>query len=468
MRSNYKLIGTLLENSKEYKLYRDLRNNKVYKIYENELELVNGRDLEAALISEQVVDKITKKRKCKKSVENIKLLFYLSLFGLCTVNIYQTFNEEIKFIYEEDSFQNNLNYLKASLNKNIIIDDVNKNIMKEYINIIGKYDINEFRMIAIGQKLNSYDFKDKDLSSEDMIGVLNDILNLKDNGFVAKELYAYVNNKDVDEVTLLLANIFILERDIDFDLLNGESLENMIKNRFNVTMDINNLSAEDVEILRKINEELREVFVGELFTDSYQFNNNIFSDYITFRYDNRFDIYGTIEGSSFVECSDKVYLQKLIELLYNEGKELDYNNPDDRLLVYLYANSCLNFINSDDIASFLYEGTKYSELFPCISQENLFEYLTKGTMNYKYVVFLRELVFFEEDSLPLLQEVNLCLKKEVECGNLTQDVYDYFINGICDYLEAYNPDVYEKFIDAALKDKSIDGFKLNLLYYDNL
>ena len=91
---------------------------------------------------------------------------------------------------------------------------------------------------------------------------------------------------------------------------------------------------------------------------------------------------------------------------------------------------------------------------------DLFGHLSNYDFNYHKLVSLSRLSEYEI-ALPLLQEVNMCLKEEVKLGNLTETEYQLFIDDVLDGLMQHGNDDYLRFIEADRKNESIDDFKLH-------
>ena len=118
-----------------------------------------------------------------------------------------------------------------------------------------------------------------------------------------------------------------------------------------------------------------------------------------------------------------------------------------------------------DITNFLFNGACNSiDSVSAITKNDLFMYLDNpDNFMYEYLMVLSDLIFKGEEILPLLQEVNLCLRKEVEVGNLDSFYYETFLDLVIYELSFFDEDVYNEFMNAIIYNKSIDGLKLQLI-----
>ena len=151
-----------------------------------------------------------------------------------------------------------------------------------------------------------------------------------------------------------------------------------------------------------------------------------------------------------------------VETVYSLCKEIKEKFPTKD--IWLYTG-----YQFEDITSYLINGTDvYSSLgINIVEKSELYTYLSNPEKyDRTYLALFSELAFFGEKSLPLLQEINLCLKEEVREGYLTQDMYEYFINSALEIYLDESQELYDKFLDAIINNKSVDGFKLSLSRYD--
>ena len=168
--------------------------------------------------------------------------------------------------------------------------------------------------------------------------------------------------------------------------------------------------------------------------------------------------------------TQSVYMKKLTDLVYGNARFIDYQNQDDRFIVYLYANSLLfgEFFNMDiEIPALLYSGVianKDNVGYQVISQEELYSYLEDPALyTYDNIHLLCQLAYYGEYGIYILQEANLCLLEDLKVGNITQAQYDMFIDAVLTIYSENYPELVDVFRDAALKNKSIDGFQIQLI-----
>ena len=99
-----------------------------------------------------------------------------------------------------------------------------------------------------------------------------------------------------------------------------------------------------------------------------------------------------------------------------------------------------------------------------ITQEELYSYLESPSIyRYQNVHYLSQLAYLGEMGIYILQEVNLCLVEDLKVGNINQAQYDAFIDSIINIYTKMYPELLDIFKDAALKNKSIDGFSIQLI-----
>ena len=82
---------------------------------------------------------------------------------------------------------------------------------------------------------------------------------------------------------------------------------------------------------------------------------------------------------------------------------------------------------------------------------------------YDNVTKLSQLAYLGETGIYILQEVNLCFREELKVGNITQEQYDKFMDEIFTILKSDYPELVDFFFDHVIKNKSIDGFQIQLV-----
>ena len=143
-----------------------------------------------------------------------------------------------------------------------------------------------------------------------------------------------------------------------------------------------------------------------------------------------------------------------------KSEKLDYKNESDRKLVYFYATANLNeLFLSDPVDEILYGAFLSSYDGNYLNGPDLYSYLSNYEFDYRKLLSLSDLAYYSK-ALPLLQEVNFCLK--VNAGNLSEIEYLEFIKKVTSYLQEMNYDDFKIFWNANRENKSINGYKLDL------
>ena len=141
---------------------------------------------------------------------------------------------------------------------------------------------------------------------------------------------------------------------------------------------------------------------------------------------------------------------------------LDYSNVRDRELLYFYANALndSNNFGTDDIVDFIINGTN-SQL-ATYDMFDLMKYMSGNSIDHSKAVYLYGLISYGEDAIPLLQEINMCLKKDVEDGLITEITYKSFLEQLSIGISIYVPSMEDEFNRANSENRSMDGYELKL------
>lgn len=459
-----KYVTLLREGDVDYDIYYDKKSDKYYKVNGEEKIELDGETLLSAQVANDCLRKIVRARRVKKAKRVGRLLTLLLMSGLAVGAVVKSNEAEINYVMEEQSPVQDYVFLLTFAKQNASISESTLNELMPYLDCLGELGIDELEIVAIAHRLEHRDF-----NGVDALNVIHQAMNLDDNGFLAKEMYYYIHEKDHDYVHGLIANLFLSDHDMVVKLFEGKSLEDVVKDKFGIKFDFANLTDNDIDVLEAINEKIASVALGLDFGDGIALNNNIFERFIRIRC-NTFNLYIEVKDGALEDRTEMVYYSKLSDLIINKGEYIDYQDPECRFLVYLYANALLNgnYGNLDiTTAQFLFEATKNAGSginSTVVVQAELYTFLSgPHRFDYSYLPLFYQLAYYVEDALPILQEVNLCLKEEVEAGNLSQESYDEFIETVIAILSVKEGDYLHKFVDASIKGKSIDGFKLQLV-----
>lgn len=160
---------------------------------------------------------------------------------------------------------------------------------------------------------------------------------------------------------------------------------------------------------------------------------------------------------------------KITKLVNNEAFELDYSNPEDRFLVYLYSNACLSFKQYSDIEEYMYDAVIEDNHLGIniITTEDLEDFFDNNNINGSNLKHLAIISYFKK-GLPLLQEINICLQEELKENRITEEDYNEFINTCNHIIKLYNSENYDTWIDAIENNKSINNFQLKLINLEDI
>lgn len=466
-------VTNIIEGDKIYQLYYDQVNDIFYKIFDDEKIELTGEELIAAKAARRLSLEITEDKKYneKKELRRVKSakrlkkekfkkriilsLLVISLFGGLG---YEVCKNEIEYVMTDQNSYNDYNYLIESINSNSHLTNSKCLELEPYLKVLASLDIDKTRMASIGFRLAYHHY-----DGMEVFYILEDALDLGENAFVAKELYYYVNDIEPTGKHVLISNLFSNYRDTARRLVNGESVEKLIKEYHGENITVEIVNNRELKEIKDLNTLIAADYGFVNSSDGYKLNNNIFEEYTRIK-NGEYNIYGKPTSNGLEDVTREAYYKKLNDLI-SKTSEVDYSNQDYRFLVYLYANAIINNASGEDITSYLFSGVESDMAFlSAISYRDLYTYLdNSNNFSYDYLILLADLAYMGEDVLPLLQEVNLCLRYEVEAGNLESFYYETFFDFASSELKSIDEELYNKFIDATLYNKSIDGFKLEFV-----
>lgn len=457
-----KFIAPYYEGDKKYDIYLDENTDKYYKINDEEKIELTGEELIAAKVSDNIVFKVTQSRKAKNHKRVFKIFATLLLAGVLLYGPINEHKQDIAYVINTQNMVDDYNYLREYQASNETLSDELQLKIPQYLQVLSNLGIKESKMVKIGNRLGRMDFR-----GVDELNVIYQVLDLDDSGFVAKELYCYVNGLEPEYEQGLISNLFSLDRDTAKKLINGESLDKLIKEKFNVKVTTDVLSEKEVSTLENLNKIIEEEM--GFIDGEYYLNNNIFEVNVRIGCNNH-NIYGEITDEGLDNKTHEVYMKKLYDLVYSNAQYIDYINRDDRFIVYLYANALLNgdFFNMEiDVPDLLYSGVQsnmYNIGLQIVTEEELYTYLDNPeAYDYKNMILLSQLAYLGEYGMYILQEATLCLAEEVKAGNFSQEDYDLFIDTILSIYENIYPNLLPIVQDALSKNKSIDNFQIQLI-----
>ena len=451
--SRFKYICEYKSEGKYCSVYKDKITNAYYKMEDGVAKRVFSDDVK---IAEKVID--CKKEKIGK--KEIGILTFAAVFtsvvfvelsSILHGNVDTLDNKKIEK-YETVSDYSLINgsrkaHLTEAMKQNNTIRD---DLLVGYIDALADLNISEFDFVVIASNFKNYDFKNSEITASS----LNDIFHLNDHGFVASELYSYVHKSKNEQKFSTISNIFAGDTDILERLFNRECLDDLIAEKIGTKVSIAEiLENEDVKKYISKTEEKYKCFSGKL-------QNNIFNKFICLNIDDEYNSYLYNENGSLKNVTYDYYKFELMKQIYKH-ENLDYKNEFDRKLVYFYATANLKGVFfSDPVEEILYGSfLSYNENY--LNETDLYTFLSNYEFDYEKLVSLSDLSSYSV-ALPLLQEVNLCLKEEVNAGNLSELRYLEFIKNVTTNLQINDYDDFKTFWEANKNNESIDGFKLDL------
>lgn len=464
MKSNFEQVCSMIEDEQQFKVFRCKDNGEYLRLGETGVDKVDGDMSKLLDMLYFGRKKKESERKAKRITYTLCISFLIGMLGLSGYKFYKTYEDQIKYFFDEDKEMDKL--LLASLDENTTISDENKTILKEYLNIICGYNISDSKVVEMSCRLKNINFTNVDLSNKEvLISILNRIFSINDNSFVSNQLYNYINNKyDYSSNDSKIAALFSFDEDIVTKLFNGESLNSLLKE---YEIKINNIN--DIDEMNKISIDLanrsilKDKVVNEEIIMFGELENNIFDDCFAIKVHDYIEYFYSINDDGIVNVSNDVYKYKLNELIRLNGGRVDYTNKDYRFIVYLYASGVLNNEISIDIVDSLFNSCFNPNA--TLDEVDLKIYLSSGRLSQLTLFKLSELAN-DEATLGLLQEVNLCLKEEVRCGNMDVEAYNYFANVV--YLKLMDLDsrTVVKYLEANMLGESMDDSEVILKLTD--
>lgn len=418
------------------------------------------------------IQRVKKSRPAKKKKSKLAIISAISLAVALTAfagkfgyNKYQERNT-VSIVYDEGDIKENVldESFDAVMASNSTIGANLKLELKEYLKILYSYDLSIDMYELILNNINEYDFSN--ISSVN-IETLNIILNGNNNApLIADQLYNYKNNISVssNKKFQMLSNVLSFSDSAIANLLEGKDLNTILKLIFdiddNIDLSTSQISDEDGKNTSIFLENLKKKSFGNI-TQSCEVENNIFSPYIKI-YENKIGCYLYFDKDTKKGVNEEVYKNELKKYLGQRESTLDYSKVEDRELLYLYANALLDSSNlsTKNMPDLIMNGT--------LSKYNVFDiydlmrYMSGNRLDHTKSAYLYGLIIYGEDSLPLLQEINMCLKIDLQEGLISEEVYNSFMNQLLLGIELYAPDMKSEFEDANKKNESIKKLKLDI------
>ena len=463
-------IGNIIEGKDDFEVMYDENKNQYYLKNNKRMTLVKDDiDILCFELMRECNERIIKTKKSKKKLATLLIIAALSL-GIISFNkLYQDNKISIEYLMDEDATLNDLLINSLKNNQTITIEQIN--LLSIYLNQLSSFEVDKLNALRISSRISKYDFTSFELDEKNIISFLDNILNIDDYGFVAHELYSYINGYDENYYLNSLANLFANNKESIEKLINGQALLDVIESDFdnlNTEKEFISLYIEQYHnLLEKevrnylvrhsldmiVKNDLEEVYLTTNFINgSSTLQSNIFSSeqVLVNRETNN---YYFNEGN---DVSNQYYLNWLYSLIANYDKE--FSNSDQRFLCYLKTSEEINkSLLGTETGKKITEiyGNYYNDIVTCVDMTNYYQ------KNYNYNVNLDRfhvLAYFGYDALAYLQDINTCLKEEVIEGNLDKENYENFIYDVNEIYESRYPylvDEWQKIITEDITNEEI-------------
>lgn len=381
--------------------------------------------------------------------------------------IYKNYKANSPIAFEFNEEESRMDTIKKAfttvMESNKTIDENVKKELNSYLNTLYSYDLSDEFYSLILNNLNKMDFTD--IST---IGVsdLEDLLEGNKNAIViAYELYNYKNDISYLNISKYqwIADVLSFSNEAINLFLEGEDINDILKAAFGIDETINvettTIATGECNNIKVFIEKLKSTGFASI--NPCEFENNIFNSYIKV-YDGKTKCYLYFDKETRKGISALVYRQNLSVMLDSRVDELDYSNVKDRELLYFYANALLdsNNMGSTDMTDLIINGVNSG--YGVLDIFDLMRYMSGSEVNHIKAAYLYGLIAYGEDSIPLLQEINMCLKMDVEDGLITQETYDAFLHHLNLGIDAYAPHMKDAFNEANEKNEHMNGYELKL------
>ena len=475
MKPNLKFVATIYEKGKKSKIYHDTIEHSYKIIKDNEERKVEDR---TTILIIKNIEKYRDNVNRKMKIANIKFGIRLSLFSfLIGISLYfgknyieSKYADELIYIHSNKEKEDNFLLLHHCIEKNQTISLPFKEDLQKYIYLFAQYN-SDMSIVKVATKIKSMDFSEEEQVT---YSLLLKIFDFSNGDFIATQLYFTINDKyngsGLNSYENLITNYLFFNEEAKEKILCGNDLKLEIDGKkYLVVLDNNNSYPPEVYdyLLRYQEEKLNEMHLPK----DYVLNSTIFSSIVkAYSINRHISFYYKKEKSGkLVECTDEIYINKLSQFLIERDAPFDYYNKYDRILLYFYLDAIKRtngYASIKDLSSFIYNTIKKDDLIfsgwiSSFSYSDLINFLEYDFFSYNQLCEMWDFAFYS-DAIGILQEFNLCLKIEVVEGNITPEEYDYFIEKVKFILEN-SPELFEKFKEANVLNRSIDGFRLELV-----
>ncbi len=447
-------------------------------------KIFKSRKSKAKIKKEKKVKRVKKEKVCKPKMHKVKssrsmkkgikfnvnkkaVAVTIAVVGLSIImsfgkNYYDNhFSNEIHIEQDQDA----MNVFWNTVNANTTINSAVKEELAIYFGKLYSYDLSNRTYELIMNNVKDMDFSKLDtLDIKDIERLLK---GNKNASLIASELFNFKNNTVSENPKMcLLSNILSFNESAVINILEGKDLNAILAAGFgiydNINLDNPEVITGDGKETFDCSEQIKEAIFGNITSDC-ELSSNMFSPYVRI-YENRTEcyLYFSKEKDSYKDVSKQVYREMLNNYFASREGNLDYSNVRDRELLYFYANALndSNNFGTDDIVDFIINGTN-SQL-ATYDMFDLMKYMSSNSIDHSKAVYLYGLISYGEDAIPLLQEINMCLKKDVEDGLITEIAYKSFLEQLSIGISIYVPSMEDEFNRANSENRSMDGYELKL------
>lgn len=445
--------------------------------------------------------------------ENSKLLKKVAFLGLtifltsCSASLTKKYiiPSVMEFVEENheknkampSSFDNSI-YLNATLNH-----EISGNLKRDLDYLVSRTSIYNNTSHSIKKRIDKYNFYK--VNKENYNECLAYILFGEDSKLatiIASDLSSASQDAKSSDIGNLFGLISIEFRDDDLIRLMNKGIkeyDNILMDNLGITKEeAQELIVEleeysetlDINIKENINKKLSSYLVkkyqntsistpfrenllsSELYNGIFSIYHNIFSENIIVEViDSKYGNYNLyFDELTKEDVSINVYKEKLLELIKEKGTHLDYNDADCRFIYYLYYLCFIDGYHSNyeevlavkdlqDISNMMVDKVFGTNGFVSLNKEFLYSYLCNGKTCMDDLA--HEVLFIEEYSfdVALFREYEICIEKELDAGNITQEEYNELINEIENWINRKiareNEELYNEYIRAINEDDSI-------------
>lgn len=381
----------------------------------------------------------------------------ISLTFLAGQNIIEHYsNKKANTTIDKDSLDDLKSEFNKKLVKNKTLNSFVREELKMYFQILLDRGLDEKVYKLIIKNLNKLDFSD---SNKVTVELLEELFAGNENAsFIASELYNYYNETDTfnNELYRTVANILSFNDESIALIMEGKPINDVLKDCFNIEESKTLTENTNLPMEEYLSKEFASLNASSI---SSYLDCNIFEPYIKV-YDAENNCFLYYDKQTKESINYQIYYKKLLNLLATKEK-LDYNDPKDRELVYLYANAFLETENTTpDVVSFIIDGAISS--YTHFSQYDLMSSLSGNTLNRDNICLLASIGYYGKEAVPLMQEINLCLKKDLEEGYVSQEDYDLYYEKALAFVNLKAPEMYNSFLDANESNRSMPGYRLKI------